>query len=93
MSLFETDPSVSRAYLARVTYSGPQGTWVGLCIRAETGHEETLVASIAAVFASLFAKDVPLDIMFVTKEEEAELAKCCRPFFDAADHRHANASL
>ena len=74
--------NVSRAYLARVEvdYKGSPAQSVALCLRAEA--DERLVQKVGEIFASMFGKDVHMDIMFVSELQEAELAKCCRPFFN-----------
>lgn len=54
-------------------------------MRTEPGSEEALVHKIGRVFGPLFGEGIPLDIMFVTTEQELRLAKICRPFFDAAE--------
>ena len=80
--LFSAAQNVSRAYLARVEvdYKGSPAQSVALCLRAEA--DERLVQKVGEIFASMFGKDVHMDIMFVSELQKAELAKCCQPFFN-----------
>jgi hypothetical protein len=80
-SLLERAPAVERAYLARVEYTKPPGKAVVLCIRSD--EDLSLVKAIQGAFASMFGRDVSLDILFVDAAQEAEVARVCRPFFEA----------
>jgi hypothetical protein len=92
IELFEREGSVSRAYLARVTFEGNDSHSVALCLyagSAERGLVEKakrdLVEKIGGVFASIFGRQEHMDIMFANKTQLAELDQCCRPFFDAGN--------
>jgi hypothetical protein len=75
---------IYRAYLARVAYGQTDREAVALCLRAETGSDDRLIAEEAVkIFASMFNVREQLDVLFLNPHEEIELAKVCRPFFNS----------
>jgi hypothetical protein len=78
--------TVERAYLARVEYRDNAPSAVALCLRS-TGSQESLVESISAIFSRMFGREQHLDIMFLTEDQEHELACVCRPFFESERDR------
>ncbi len=76
---FMADPSVERAYLARVCYADPDAFEVALCIRAPEDQE--LVRRVGAVFARTFGRHEHLDTVFLTEALERELRTVCQPFY------------
>jgi len=81
--LFHDRPSAERAYLAVVSFEEAAPQEVALCLRTKFGADPKLVREIDEVFGPIFAARVPLDIMFLTEEQEKDLAKVCRRFFEA----------
>jgi len=79
--VFEANPGLWRAYLARIEYGdgGPQN--VALCLIAASGLEKEIVEQVASVFRSLFKTEEDLDILFLRPEQEAELSLVCLPFY------------
>lgn len=73
---------VERGYLARVAYESASVEVVALCLLAEE-PQDALLREIAAVFASMFGRDQHLDILFVDRDQEQELARVCAPFFES----------
>jgi hypothetical protein len=73
--------SVERGYLARVVYEGDGVIAVALCIRRQIGPDSGLAEKVGQIFAAMFGKDQRLDIIFLSGEQETELANTCRPFF------------
>jgi hypothetical protein len=78
---FQNCPDVKTAYLANVTYGDQQAMNVALCLRADSGNEESVAKEVANIFASLFRRHEHLDIIFLSKEQEAALAGVCSAFF------------
>jgi type III secretion system (T3SS) SseB-like protein len=79
--VFGLDRSVIRAYLARVLYDGKSpGVMLALMTDDEEDSEK-LVAQAGRTFAALFNTREDLDIIFLTKEKDAEISKACRPFY------------
>ena len=75
--------TIYRAYLARVNYGQTNPEAVALCVRAERGPDDRQLAEDAGkIFASMFNVHEHLDVLFLKPQEEIELAKVCRPFFD-----------
>lgn len=72
---------VKRASLARVRYGTSDKDEIALCISATVPDEETLVKTIGAHFAKVFATTAHLDILFLSKKEELEIQQACTPFY------------
>jgi SseB protein C-terminal domain len=77
---FQSDQSITTAYLARVAY-GDECFAVALCLRAQLGPDRDLAGKVGKIFASLFGGHEHLDIIFLSKIQEAELVSVCKPFF------------
>ena len=73
---------VERGYLARVAYESASAEVVALCLLAEE-PQGALLREIGAVFASMFGRDQHLDILFIDRDQEQELARVCAPFFES----------
>jgi hypothetical protein len=76
---FQRDKSVHRAYLAKVSLGEQSG--VALCLKTQFGADRGLAEKIGAIFGMVFNAHEHLDIMFLSDEQESELAKVCSPFF------------
>ncbi len=76
---FQRDKSVYRAYLAKVSLSEQGG--VALCLKTQFGADRGLAEKIGGIFGMIFNAHEHLDIMFLSDEQESELAKVCSPFF------------
>jgi hypothetical protein len=79
---FQSDQSVTTAFLARVAYGG-ESFAVALCLRAQLGPDRGLAEKVGKIFASMFGGHEHLDIIFLSEMQEAELARICKPFFQA----------
>jgi hypothetical protein len=84
VSFFSDRTSVLRAYLARVDYGDTEAYNVALCLRCIQGEDETLLTDIGQIFASLFGRDVHLDILFLHGTNENELSAVCKPFYSTS---------
>jgi hypothetical protein len=78
---FATRPQVHRAYLTQVRYAPDGPHDVALCIRGV--EDRTVVDAAEACFASIFASNVHLDIMFLTDAQEQDVQRVCKSFFSA----------
>ena len=78
---FATRPDIRRAYLARVGFQPSTETAVALCIVSTRPDDRSLVVRVGEIFRRRFEKDVALDVLFLTAEQEAEIAAVCRPFY------------
>jgi hypothetical protein len=74
-------PAISRAYLARVGYQ-PQGRpAVALCLAGTLRDDPALVKRISDRFGAMFGQGAALDIVFLTREQEADVARVCGAFY------------
>lgn len=81
---FATRPVVRRAYLARVGYQSSGEPAVALCIISIQPDDRSLVLRVGEIVRRRFARDVPLDVLFLTAEQEREIAAVCSPFYSTA---------
>jgi len=76
------DPSVRRAYLARVLYDGTiSGVMLALLTDDEQDSEK-LVAQAGRTFAALFNAKASLEVIFLNGKKDVEIRKVCAPFFE-----------
>ena len=78
---FRRTPAVRSAYLARVAYGEDAGGGVALCVRSDAPEDESLVGRVGAVFAERIDPGARLDVIFLTEEQEREVASVCPPFY------------
>jgi hypothetical protein len=82
--VFAELPDIRSAYLARLSYGEPASYSVGLCIRSGVGVDDPLQKRLGQIFTDTFSRDQHLDILFIRDDEEEELKRVCRPFYEAA---------
>lgn len=80
-SEFTQFPQVAKAYLARVGFQPENKTIVALCVRSSGGNEEQIVQRVGARFAEIFNKQVFLDVLFLTSQQEVDLKRVCSAFY------------
>ena len=78
---FVVRPAIRRAYLAKVGFQPQNETAIALCLVSTSPDERSIVMRVGEVFRRRFAKDVPLDVLFLTPEQEADIARVCSPFY------------
>jgi hypothetical protein len=81
VALLRRDPTVERAYLARVRYDGKtDGVVLGLLT---DGDDESapLVEQVGAAFASIFNGKAHLDIIFLTDRHDTDIRLVCAAFY------------
>lgn len=79
-----TRPDIRRAYLARVGFQPNDTPSVALCVVSSRPDDKSLVMRVGEIFRRLFSRDAGLDIVFLTTEQEKDLAAVCRPFYSTA---------
>ena len=84
LPILSQSPSVRRAFLAIVSYDRAATYQPALCISQTGGDERALVDSLSIAFRQQFNSSQALDIMFLRPEQETQLAKVCRAFYEAA---------
>jgi hypothetical protein len=80
---FATRPDIRRAYLARVGFESQSEPAAALCIVSRRPDDQAVVTRVGEIFKRRFSQDAPLDVLFLTDEQDAELARVCRPFYSA----------
>lgn len=86
---FATRPDVRRAYLANARFQSQTEPSMVLGIVSARPDDQSLVMRVGEIFRRQFPKDVNLDILFLTPEQEADLALVCRPFYGPPNHRES----
>ena len=82
--LFEKVPRVCRRiYLARVSYGDPSICTVVLCFRIREEFEEILQKDYGHMFSAIHRSGDSYDVMKIGEEQELELRKVCKPFYEA----------
>jgi hypothetical protein len=86
--LLRLNATVTRAYLARVLYDDTtRGVMLALLTDDEENREK-LVRQLERAFAALLNTEAHLDIVFLSRERDAEIRKRCRPFYDRTAGYH-----
>src|SRR5438046_905531 len=84
-AIFQRTPQVfQRAYLARVSYGEPAVSSVVLCVRNIDSIEQTLQKGFNHMFGEISRRGDFYDWMVVGADQERELRKVCKPFYEAA---------
>jgi hypothetical protein len=81
---FATRPVIRGAYLARVSFASQPEPAVALCILSDQPDDRSLVGRVSDIFRRQFGKDASLDVVFLTNEQVAEVARVCAPFYSTA---------
>ena len=79
--LFKKNINLRSAFLVRMRYSDSQDISVALCLGAMREDPE-LVTSVGAVFHKTFGTDGHLDIVFLTPEQQPEITRVAKPFYN-----------
>ena len=78
---FARRSTVERAYLARLGFAPDAPPSVGLCLVSTSRDDIELVTACAKIFRDLFNSAMALDIVFISAEQEADLARVCAAFY------------
>lgn len=81
---FVTRPDIQRAYLAKVGFQPQNETSVALCVVSSRPDDRSLVMRVGEIFRRRSAADAALDVLFLTAEQEADIARVCSPFYRRA---------
>ena len=81
---FAARPDIQRAYLAKVGFQPQNETSVALCVVSTRPEDRSLVMRVGEIFRRRFARECDLDILFLTAEQEADIARACSPFYRRA---------
>jgi hypothetical protein len=79
---FQRDKSVQKVYLAKITIGNEIG--VALCLKSQFGPDRGLAEKIGSIFKTIFNAREHLDILFLNRLQETQLARVCGPFFEKA---------
>ena len=87
--LLDLNATVTRAYLARVSYD--DGTTASVLLGLVT-HDKKQCGELALqmdrAFGALFNTDSHLDVVFLDEEADTQIRKACRPFYDHHNSYH-----
>jgi hypothetical protein len=78
---FATRPDIQRAYLASVSFPPATDPSSALCVVSRRPDDRSLILRVAEIFRRRFSREPTLDIIFLTAEQESELAALCAPFY------------
>ncbi len=81
---FATRPNVRRAYLAKVSFDSPNATVTAVCIVSTRPNDGALVVRVGEIVRRRFDKDSAFEVLFLTAEQEADVARVCRPFYSTS---------
>jgi hypothetical protein len=79
---FTARPDIQRAYLAKVGFQPQNETSVALCLVSTRPDDQSVVMRVGEIFKRRFAQEVARDILFLTAEQEADIARVCSPFYN-----------
>ncbi len=74
--------NVLSAYLAQVDYGNSNDFNIALCVRSNVSNNSKLQKIIGKKFSLMFNTQEHLDIIFIREDQEIELQKICRPFYE-----------
>ena len=80
---FATRPDIQRAYLANVAFETPGEHAVALCIVSKRPDDRSLVTRVGEI-ARRQSRETDLDVVFLTSQQESEVARVCNPFYRGA---------
>jgi SseB protein C-terminal domain len=75
------DPTVQRAYLARVRANGTEDGVMLALLTEDDEDSEALVEQAGAIFASIFNAKSHLDILFLSDERDVDIRRVCAAFY------------
>lgn len=80
---FATRPDIRRAYLARVGFQPDAEPTVALCVCSKRPDDKSIVARVGDIFRRMFSKDAAPDVLFLSEQQDVDLARLCRPFYSS----------
>ena len=78
---FATRPDIRRAYLTRVAFPPQTEAALAVCILSRRPDDQAVVTRVGDILRRRFPKDTALEILFLTPEQDVEVARVSRPFF------------
>lgn len=80
----QTTQIFRRMYLARVSFGEPSALSVVVCVRHVDTIEQTLQRGFKHMFSEIQRSGKFYDWMTLAEEQEQELRKVCKPFYELA---------
>jgi hypothetical protein len=78
---FTARPDIQRAYLARVAFQPQNETSVALCVVSARPDDRSLVLRVGEIVRRRFGNEAMFDVLFLTADQESDLARVCAPFY------------
>jgi len=82
---FQPAMEIQTAYLARVSYGNQLHQHVALCLRGNGKRSQAAIREIRNAFRQHFKPTESLDILFLTPQQEGEIALIAKPFYSITE--------
>lgn len=80
---FSTRPDVRRAYLLSAQFQAQPEPAPTLCILSKRPDDKAIIVRIGEIVRRRFADDTPLEVLFLTAEQDEAVARITSPFYSA----------
>lgn len=81
---FRSENTITKAYLAKIGFPHGKDASVALGLRTLCGADQRTVETVGEIFASIFNVKEHLEIIFLSDDQEPQVASVCKPFFEQA---------
>jgi hypothetical protein len=81
---FATRPDIRRAYFTRLGGEAQSATSMVLCILSARPGDQSVIRRVGEIFSRVAPQGTELEILFVSAEQEADLARVSSPFYRSA---------
>jgi hypothetical protein len=78
---FVTRPPIRRAYLATVAAGPDRPPASAVCVLSDLGDDRSLVVRVGEILRRRFGADAMPDVLFLTAEQDRDVARVCAPFY------------
>jgi len=80
---FQALPSVQKAYFCKIRYGNEDANQAALCLVNAIGPSLQVIEALAIVIRRHLDQSYHIDILFLSEQQEIEIAKTCPPFYIA----------
>jgi hypothetical protein len=79
--ILAADPTIARAYLARVGFQPSDQGSVALCVAGPVVPSPAVLREVQLCFGTLFRTGAALDILALSAEQDSDARRVCSPFY------------